>query len=70
MPNEYSCKSCTFVHQMYTQLNDDLKELRADMKRTGEKLAKAHPNSESIKYGLTIAVMEAASSKEKEKNQK
>lgn len=58
------------LHQMYTQLNDDIKELRADMKRTGEKLAKAHPNSESIKYGFTIAVMEAASSKEKEKNQK
>jgi len=53
------------LHQMYTQLNDDLKELRADMKRTGEKLAKAHPNSESIKFGFTIAVMEAAGEKEK-----
>ena len=57
-------------HAMYEQLSEDIKDLRADMKRTGEKLAKAHPTSESIKHGLTIAVMEAASSKEKEKNQK
>ena len=31
----------------------------ADMKRVGEKLEKAHPDSESIKYGFTIALMEA-----------
>ena len=43
-------------HEMYVQLSDDLKELRRDMKRTGEKLEKDHPNSDSIKYGLTISV--------------
>ena len=42
-------------HAMYEQLNGDLKDLRADMKRTGEKLAKAHPDSESIKYGFRLA---------------
>ena len=38
-------------------LQDDLKDLRRDMKRTAEKLAKAHPNSESIKHDMTIAFM-------------
>ena len=42
-------------HAMYEQLQDDLKDLRRDMKRTAEKLAQAHPNSESIKHGFTIA---------------
>ena len=42
-------------HALYEQLSDDLKDLRADMKRTGEKLAKAHPDSESIKYGFRLA---------------
>ena len=42
-------------HAMYEQLNDDIKDLRRDMKRTAEKLAAAHPNSESIKRGFTIA---------------
>ena len=42
-------------HAMYEQLNSDIKDLRADMKRTAEKLAKAHPNSESIKHDLRIA---------------
>ena len=44
-------------HEMYEQLQDDLKDLRRDMKRTAEKLAKAHPNSESIKHDMTIAFM-------------
>ena len=44
-------------HAMYEQLQDDVKDLRRDMKRTGEKLEKDHPESESIKYGLTVAVM-------------
>ena len=44
-------------HAMYMQLQEDVKDLRRDMKRTGDKLAKAHPESESIKYGLTVAVM-------------
>jgi len=42
-------------HNMYVQLSEDLKELRRDMKRTGEKLEKDHPNSESIKYGFTFS---------------
>ena len=42
-------------HAMYEQLNDDIKDLRRDMKRTAEKLAAAHPTSESIKHGFTIA---------------
>ena len=42
-------------HAMYEQLSSDIKDLRADMKRTGEKLAKAHPDSESIKYGFRLA---------------
>ena len=44
-------------HKLYEQLNSDIKELRADMKRTGEKLAKAHPDSESIKYGFRLAFL-------------
>ena len=44
-------------HAMYMQLQEDVKDLRRDMKRTGEKLEKAYPESESIKYGLTVAVM-------------
>ena len=46
-------------HAMYEQLNSDLKDLRADMKRTSEKLEKAHPESESIKHGFRLAFMEA-----------
>jgi len=46
-------------HNMYVQLSEDLKELRRDMKRTGEKLEKDHPNSESIKLGFTISVSKA-----------
>ena len=32
-----------------------LKDLRADLKRTAEKLEKAHPESESIKHAFRIA---------------
>lgn len=45
------------LHGYYEKLQADLKEARADLKRTAEKLAKAHPDSESIKYGLTVAIM-------------
>ena len=51
-------------HAIYLQqldlqrrINDQLKDMRADVKRTAEKLAAAHPDSESIKLGFTIAVM-------------
>ena len=43
------------LHACYEQLQTDVKELRADPKRTAEKLAKAHPNSDSIKHGFVIA---------------
>ena len=43
------------LHGYYTQLQENLKETRADMKRVGEKLEKAHPESESIKRGFRIA---------------
>ena len=45
------------LHVMYMQLQTDVKDVRADLKHTAEKLAKAHPNSESIKHGFTIAIM-------------
>ena len=51
-------------HAIYLQqldlqrrINDQLKDMRADLKRTAETLAQAHPDSESIKLGFTIAVM-------------
>ena len=45
------------LHSYYEQLQDSIKETRADLKRTAEKLEKAHPASESIKYGFTVALM-------------
>ena len=51
-------------HSIYLQqlelqkhISDQLKDMRADVKRTAEKLEKAHPDSESIKFGFTIALM-------------
>ena len=32
-----------------------VKDMRADVKRTAEKLEKAHPDSESIKHSLRLA---------------
>jgi hypothetical protein len=32
-----------------------LKDMRADLKRTAEKLEKAHPESESIKHAFRLA---------------
>ena len=43
------------LHDMYEQLQDDVKDARADLKRKAEKLAKKYPDSESIKHGFTIA---------------
>ena len=39
------------------QISEQLKDMRADVKRTAEKLEKAHPDSESIKHGFTIAFL-------------
>ena len=47
------------LHGYYEQLQQNTKETRADMKRVGEKLEKAHPDSESIKSGFTVALMPA-----------
>ena len=47
------------LHGYYEQLQQNTKETRADMKRVGEKLEKAHPESESIKYGFTVTLMQA-----------
>ena len=45
------------LHSYYENLQDNVKEARADLKRAAEKLEKAHPDSESIKYGFSIALM-------------
>ena len=47
------------LHNYYTQLQENVKEARADLKRTAEKLEKAHPDSESVKHGFSIAIMPA-----------
>ena len=47
------------LHGYYTQLQENVKEARADLKRAGEKLEKAHPDSESIKRGLRLAFVAA-----------
>ena len=53
-------------HAIYLQqldlqrrINDQLKDMRADVKRTAEKLADAHPDSESIKRGFRLAFLPA-----------
>ena len=58
--NQYDDPNLAFykqLHNYYEQLQQNTKETRADMKRVGEKLEKAHPDSESIKYGFTVALM-------------
>ena len=45
------------LYGYYEQLQENVKEARADLKREAEKLAKAHPESESIKCGFRIAVI-------------
>jgi len=45
------------LHNYYEQMQENVKEARADLKREAEKLAKSYPNSESIKHGFTIALM-------------
>ena len=46
------------LYGYYTQLQANTKEARADLKRAGEKLEKAHPDSESIKHGFTVTLMQ------------
>ena len=48
-----------YLQQLALQerMSEQLKDMRADVKRTAEKLEKAHPESESIKHTLVIAVM-------------
>ena len=41
--------------ELQKRMSEQLKDMRADVKRTAEKLADAHPASESIKRGFTIA---------------
>ena len=43
--------------ELQRQMNEQLKDMRADVKRTAEKLEKAHPDSESIKFDLTVAII-------------
>ena len=41
--------------ELQRRINDQLKDMRADVKRTATKLENAHPDSESIKHGFTVA---------------
>ena len=43
--------------ELQEQMSNQLKDIRADVKRTAEKLATNHPDSESIKHTLIVAVM-------------
>ena len=49
-----------YVQQLELQkrINEQLKDMRADVKRTAEKLEKAHPESDSIKHGFRLAFMQ------------
>ena len=46
-------------HALYEQLQEDVKDLRRDMKRTSEKLKRAYPDSESIKHSLRLTFLPA-----------
>jgi hypothetical protein len=43
--------------ELQRQMNEQLKDMRADIKRTATKLENAHPSSESIKHGFTVAIL-------------
>ena len=45
--------------ELQKRINDQLKDMRADVKRTAEKLAQAHPDSESIKHGFRLTFLPA-----------
>ena len=46
------------LHAISEQLNSDLKKRKAEMKGIAKSLELAYPNSESIKHGFSIALME------------
>ena len=46
------------LHTISEQLNSDLKKRKAEMKGIAKSLELAYPNSESIKRGFSIALME------------
>ena len=43
--------------ELQERMSNQLKDMRADVKRTAEKLEKAHPNSDSIKRGFRLAFL-------------
>ena len=43
--------------KLQERISNQLKDMRADVKRTAEKLEKEHPDSESIKHTLVVALM-------------
>ena len=45
--------------ELQKRINDQLKDMRADVERTAEKLAQAHPDSESIKHGFRLTFLPA-----------
>ena len=47
------------LHGYYEKLQENVKEARADLKRAGEKLEKAFPDSEAIKHDFRIAFITA-----------
>ena len=47
------------LHAISEQLNSDLKKRKAEMKGIAKSLELAYPNSESIKHGFTIALLQS-----------
>ena len=45
--------------ELQRRINEQLKDMKADVKRTAAKLEQAHPDSESIKRGFRMAFMTA-----------
>ena len=45
--------------ELQRRINEQLKDMKADVKRTAEKLEKEHPDSESIKRGFRMAFLTA-----------
>ena len=45
--------------ELQRRINEQLKDMKADVRRTAEKLEKEHPDSESIKRGFRMAFLTA-----------